>query len=255
MKTYKYEELTRGLRANLDAGNILAAHRTEGDDGMFYEHLTTLKVIDENHPAGAPLYYCADVCFDECEFGSVRLLMVEMPKGQPLGSVTITAETRVFYLEVEPGKEQLFVSDLESHWAMRAAEEASREAAGATSPLENLSFLVGKLDGLSDELINFHANAEDAFAAQDRLAKLRDFTFRRYRTALKGGNTSLTQLHVINLFFIETGLRPGEDHLTFGRFLEFASDAVILHDLEKLPPFPEEDPTEQEDGDGAPDCG
>lgn len=262
----KYEDLNGVLQENLKMGHILAAHMVEDEDGMRAEHMTTVQIIAEDIPTGAPVYYCNDVCGDECELGSVRLLMVQMPKGTEPNWETIGLDTRVLHIMADPDKQSLFISEVEAHWAVRAAAEASAEASRSVfedsvyldemagsptkvSPLEELSLLLGKSESLTQELTEFQGKAEAAFAAQERLNQIRQFKFNHYREAIITGRRRDTGRYAHDLFMIETGMKPDEDYYTFGRFVEFLHDAVMVYDAETPPEFL------PEDGDSNPDCG
>lgn len=247
MALINYESLPDHIKANMAAGHILAAHTGEAEDGLRSEHLTTVQVLSEDVVTGAPVYFCNDVCASECEPGSVRLLMVESPKQEPKWQQVGSA--RVVFIDVDPEEQRVFIDELNAHWAERAAAEASAEAAAGVSPLEELSFLMGKMESLYEEMTSFASKAEAAFAAQGRLADVRQYNFNRYRQALLSGRSRDAVKWARELFRIETGMVPREDHYMFGRYVEFLHDSVVAYGSETLPEFlPEEN-------DSNPDCG
>jgi hypothetical protein len=211
----KYENLSADLKTNMSFGYMLAAHMVADEDGLRAEHLTTVRAIGEDHRAGAPLYFCNDVCRDDCEGGSVRMLMVEMPQ-RPIASTQ-------FPIDVELARADFF--------------GGLDDDIPSTTPMERLSFLVGKAEEVAGEMADFQIAAESAIAAQDRLEKLRDWTYERYRISVRNGSTEMMKVHMIVLFFIETGLKPGEDKPLFRAFADHVSDAVVLFDADKLPGF------------------
>lgn len=85
--------------------------------------------------------------------------------------------------------------------------------------------------------------------AHQRLEELRKWTFARYRIAVHNDQKDLVRLHAITLFFVITGLKPGDDPEAFGGFMEHLLDAVIMDDAEDLPEF------SAETGEPVADCG
>lgn len=219
----RYEDLSDRIKRGLTHGDILAAHTVEGEGGLLAEHLTTVELIGHNVDFDVPEYYCNDVCYDDCEPGSVRLLMVEMPKERFAGHVTDTGMVR--------------------------SDEGAQEVP-SPSLLEDMSFLAGRLETFVEEWTALHLRLEAAVAAGVRLERLRDWTYERYRSSLLDGDSGLAEECAMTLFFIVTGLEKFRDDSLFGVFRDHLVDAVILHDAETMPEFQPSSQMEDET-----DCG
>jgi hypothetical protein len=257
MEPFKYADLTRGLRVNLDLGHTLAAHRVEGDDGLYYEHLTTVQHTSDDTDSGGPVYYCNDVCADECEYGSVRLLTVEMPKRKPQRQARGLEFPPPLGQMKKPGAwlaaEAFEIDELMRAESLDDLDVGKRRDTSAfadsvylddvmgsltrVSPLERLALLQGKTEAVAEEMADLHIDAEAAFAAQDRMEKMRDWTYSRYAIAMHNADRQMQRVHGTNLFFVVTGLKPGEDNGLFQIFMGHLFDAVTVYGASKMPEF------------------
>lgn len=206
----RYEDLSDRAKRGLVRGQALAAHSVEEDNGLRAEHLTTVEQLEDPLAAGGYVYYCNDVCYEECEPGSVQLLMMEMPRERFTGPVIDTGKARV-------GEGTCCVP--------------------SPSLLENLSFLAGRLETFVEEWTALHTRLEAAVAAEARLERLQDWTYERYRSSLLDGDSGLAEECAMTLFFIVTGLEAFVDRGLFGVFRDHLVDAVVLHDAVKMPVF------------------
>jgi hypothetical protein len=200
MDHMRYEDVPLNLRASMDQGHVLARHTVTDEDNVAGYHLTTVQLSYTYDDDGRSLHFCNDVCSAVCEPGSVQVLMVSYP-AKPI-----------------------------------AATEAPEQESVALEALKDLSFLMGKVDAVRLALAEINPRLEEAFAAENRLAALRDATFSLYFVATKSGNTIRARQLATTLFFIAAGLKPGEDPEMFERFVTHLADAVAMG-AESMPVF------------------
>lgn len=278
MEPIKFEDLAENVKLGMVAGRLLAAHMVVDESGLRAEHYSTVQPIGWVLEGGT-VYHCSDVCQDDCEPDSVRLVMPQMPQMagvknrekpdfsfpptlarlKALGLVGpdadgVEPEEMVPSLEilVDVGKMRDTSNFADS---VRLDEMFSGEGVALRSPLERLSSMgllvadfaeeVSKMaKEVGDEVSGFLVDAERAFADQARLEELREWTYSRYRNAVHNSSATMESVYAATLFFIVTGMKPSEDRELHEMFSQHLMDAVVLHDAEQMPEFrpePEQD--------------
>jgi hypothetical protein len=131
METIKYEDLSVGIRKSLAEGHVLAEHTvTDPVKCTITRHLTTVQLSVAYDDNGRSKHYCNDVCQDICPPGSVKLLMVEWPKGgvpQTVGGDDMTVQVNVAGFRLGLGVSRTPEQDLPPLRILREAQQRLEE--------------------------------------------------------------------------------------------------------------------------------